>query len=174
MTDTPSWLPALITLADYGGNWDQYFEVIYKLFCEDFISSCPSYPDKRFSLKRHPVVDGKEATFWHIISEGNVEAERLPDLRRCERIRWPRAIIESMETEDVRIWKNQRTTRQRRNEDRILIALPDFSYLVVLADRGEYVMLWTAFYVERSHQRRKLQSEYETYIESLKGRRRPN
>ncbi|MNH30689.1 hypothetical protein D3C79_909980 [compost metagenome] len=47
-------------------------------------------PAKRLGLKRHPVIQGKEATFWHMISEGNDEAERLPDLRRCERIRWPR------------------------------------------------------------------------------------
>jgi hypothetical protein len=32
-----------------------------------------------------------------MIQEGRTEDERTPDLRRCERIRWPRPIIERLE-----------------------------------------------------------------------------
>ncbi len=44
----------------------------------------------------------------------------------------------------------------------------DFSYVVVLADRGEYVLLWTAYCVEQEHRRQKLRREYEAFI-SIKG-----
>lgn len=38
------------------------------------------------------MADGKEATFWHMIQEGRIEEDRTPDIRRCERIRWPKPI----------------------------------------------------------------------------------
>ncbi len=112
-------------------------------------------------MKRYPLKHNKEATFWHIITKGNSESERTPDLRRCERIRWPRAIIDAASTESVKLWKNK-----RRNEERIILALSDFSYIVVLADRGDYILLWTAYCVEHEHQRRKLEKEYCAYKKS--------
>lgn len=158
MTEDTSWLPALMTLADHGGNWNHYLDAIYQAFCSDFVTSHPEFEHKRFALKRYPLVEGKEATFWHITTEGEVELERNIDLGRCERIRWPRVMIEAVGTERVRVWRNR-----RRTEERVVIALPDFSYIVVLAARGEYVLLWTAYCVMQQHRRRKLAQEYEAY-----------
>jgi len=42
-----------------------------------------------------------------------------------------------------------------------VLAVEDFSYVVVLADRGTFLLPWTAYCVDREHQRRKLQKEYE-------------
>lgn len=95
-------LPPLLLLEDFGHNWDEYFEAIYKIFCRDFVVSKPNFEGKRFALKKHPMIKGKEATFWHIISEGRLEDNRLPDLRRCERIGWPRPIIEAFRTKQVK------------------------------------------------------------------------
>lgn len=129
-------LPPLVLLEDYQSNWDEYLEAIYQFFCQDFVPSKPNFEGKRFALKRHPVIKGKEATFWHIISEGAVADEQLPDLRRCERIRWPHPMIEAVKSKYVKCWKNK-----RKEEERIVIALEDFSYVVMLADRGEYILL---------------------------------
>ena len=163
MSSSTDLLPPLVLLEDCESNWHQYLETIYQFFCQDFVSSKPNFEGKRFALKRHPIIKGKEATFWHMISEGNVEDERLPDLRRCERIRWPRPMIEALESSHIKWWRNK-----RKEEERIVIALEDFSYVVVLADRGEYVLLWTAYCVEQEHRRQKLQREYEAFI-SIKG-----
>ena len=152
-------LPPLVLLEDYENDWFRYFDVIYNFFYQDFVISKPHVEGKRFALKRYPLIKGKEATFWHIISEGEVENERLPDLRRCERIRWPRPIIEAIKFNHVKWWRNK-----RKDETRIVIALEDFSYVVVLADRGDYVLLWTAYCVEQEHRRRKLRKEYEAFI----------
>src|SRR5712691_8866834 len=152
-------LPPLVLLKDYENNWHRYFDIIYNFFRQDFVTSKPNFKGKRFALKRHPLINGKEATFWHIISEGGVEGERLPDLRRCERIRWPRPIIEAVRSENVKCWKNK-----RKEEVRVVIALEDFSYVVVLADRGDYVLLWTAYCVEQEHRRQKLRKEYEAFL----------
>lgn len=151
-------LPALVLLEDHGHNRTRYLDTIYNIFHRDFVISRPNYEDKRFALRRHPMIDGKEATFWHIISEGKIEAERIPDLRRCERIGWPRPIIEAAESESLRCWKNK-----RNGEERIIIALEDFSYVVVLADRGEYILLWIAYCVEQEHRRNKLRKEFEAF-----------
>ena len=163
MSGSADFLPALLLLEDYENNWEYYLDVIYRFFHQEFVKSKPNFQNKRFALKRHPVIRDKEATFWHIISEGEQESERTADLRRCERIRWPRPMIESLESGNVVWWKNK-----RKEEDRILIALTDFSYVVILADRGEYVLLWTAYCVEREHTRQKLRKEYEAFI-NLKG-----
>lgn len=161
--DQPTdWLPTLVEFSASGGDWHRYVEVLYEHFRRDFLDTTPNYPGRRWAMKRHPVFKDKEATFWHIISEGPVESERLPNFRRCERIRWPRRIIDACDTGRVRCWP-----QERKGERRIAMAPTDFSYLVVLADRNEYVLLWTAFHVEHGHERRKYEKEYNAYVAKL-------
>lgn len=145
------WLPPLMEFNDYGGNWHAYEEALYAAFTTDFIVSKPRFRGRRLGLKRHPVIDGKEATFWHMTSEGAVESERIPDLRRCERIRWPRPVIEHDQDADVLVWEEP----HRSHGNRIHLYLPNERYLVVLADRGKYILPWTAFYIQgnRSHEK---------------------
>jgi hypothetical protein len=95
MTSLPDWLPPLVALADYGGDWERYLAALYDFFRQDFVDDKPLFEGKSLAVKRLPTSQGKEATFWHLISEGRQEEERLPDLRRCERIRWIRRIIET-------------------------------------------------------------------------------
>jgi hypothetical protein len=102
------------------------------------------------------VIQGKEATFWHLISEGELESDRLPDLRRCERIRWPRPVIEHTTEPVIKVWENE-----RGSEKRVCLWLESAEYLVVLARRKSYVLIWTAFPVTEAHRKRKLQREYE-------------
>ena len=158
MPDTPEWLPPLVLFETYNGNWEKYLNVLYDFFSEDFITSNPSYRGVKLSLKRHPIIQGKEATFWHIISEGRAEDERVPDLRRCERIRWPRPIIENPEAPILKIWENK-----RNGEKRICLWLEQQEYLVILAERKGYILLWTAFCVTLSHQKRKLEREFRAF-----------
>jgi hypothetical protein len=80
-------------MEQHSNNWDHYLEAVYEAFALDFLASMPTYFERRFALKRHPLLQGKEATFWHITSQGQVEDERPPDLRRCERIVWIRPMI---------------------------------------------------------------------------------
>jgi len=93
-----------------------------------------------------------------MITEGCVEEERLPNLRRCERIRWPRPVIEHEAHHAVKLWKNKRGT-----ETRILIWLEAEDYLVILSERKGYILPWTAYLVEQRHRKQKLRQEFEGY-----------
>lgn len=151
------WLPALMMLEDHQGDWHTYLAALLARFEADFGADRPSFRGKRMAIKRHPLVDGMPATFWHFISEGSGEANRVPDLRRCERIGWPMAILDAADRErGVHVWEE----RDPKRGAKILLALPDFSYLVVVDDRGDYVLPWTAYPVEREHSRRKLAKRF--------------
>ncbi|WP_252178074.1 hypothetical protein [Endozoicomonas sp. 4G] len=155
----PDWLPPLIRRKNYSA-WNAFYEAVYQLFRADFVSSKPSFKGRRLALKRHPLTaDGKEATFRHMITEGEVEEDRQPDIRRMERIRWPASVINHSEDTSIKVWRNQR----RRNETRILLWLESHEYLVILADRRDYILPWTAYCVDREHTKRKLQREYVRY-----------
>jgi len=158
MNPTPNWLPPLVLFNDYDGNWKNYLDAIYTWFKQDFINSKPLFQGRRLGLKRHPMAHGKEATFWHMIQQGDIEEDRMPDLRRCERIRWPRPIIEHDNDPAIKIWRNR-----RGREERVCLWFTQENYLVILADRGDYIIPWTAYLVERSHRQRKLQREYDEY-----------
>jgi hypothetical protein len=158
MPDTPTWLPPIVLFSDYEGNWDKYLDALYDYFKQDFIDSKPLFRGCRLGLKRHPIDKGKEATFWHFIQEGPNEADRIPDIRRCERIRWPKPIIEHPDEPVIKIWENR-----RGSEKRILLWLETEEYLVVLAERKGYLLPWTAYLVSEDHRKKKLQKEYEPY-----------
>ena len=163
MSDTPDWLPPLVLLQEYNGDWEQFIEAVYAYFKVDFIDSKPRFQDKAIKLKRYPLLEGREATFWHIVTEGKEEDKRVPDLRRCERIRWSRPTIEHSNDESIRCWSNIRGNARRRNERRVVLWFYDEDFVVVLADRGRYVLLWTAYYVSWNSTRRKLLKDYEKY-----------
>lgn len=65
----------------------------------------------------------------------------------------------------VKVWENVRTTK-RGSEKRICLWLEVEEYLVILADRKEYLLPWTAYLVERPHQKAKLQKEFDAYWKS--------
>lgn len=158
MAETPIWLPPLVLFSDCEGNWDKYLNVIYAYFKQDFIDNMPFFRKQRLGLKKHPLEKGKEATFWHLISEGSNEDDRLPDIRRCERIRWPKPVIENTDKPVIKVWENK-----RKNDKRILLWLESQEYLVILSERKGYLLPWTAYLVTKEHQKRKLQKEYETF-----------
>ena len=158
MSNQPAWLPALVRFQDYGSDWERYVNALYRFFTQDFVVNRAEFRGIRIGLKRMPIVDGKEATFWHLISEGPLEADRLPDLRRCERIRWPRPVIDHAEENAIKVWE---TTR--KGDTRICLWLESNEYLVILARRRGYILLWTAFPVTLPHRKAALQKEYEAH-----------
>jgi hypothetical protein len=87
--------PALIPFGEYGGVFSAYFDAVYSVFHNDFIKSQPIYEGIKVSVRKYPEVDGMHRTFYHITHEGEDEANRQPDFRRMERIRFPKFVIET-------------------------------------------------------------------------------
>ena len=164
MSETFEWLPELITLNDYEGNWPIYCDAIYDRFKNTMIEDQPRFEGKWIRCRRDPIYDNKYAGCWHCMSEGPNEEDRTPDMRRCERILWPRAIIDNAElTEAIDVWKNQRG----RNKN-ILFWFNE-EYLVVLSERTrrrdgfEYLQFITAYCTPEESRKRKLRSERDAW-----------
>jgi hypothetical protein len=64
----------------------------------------------------------------------------------------------------IAAWMNERNNRKR-----VLLAVLDFSDVLVLEPRQDYCLVITAYYVEQSHRRAKLEREYWASVKS-KGR----
>src|SRR5579884_1387164 len=109
VTKEDNWLPALVRLEDFAGDFDRFYQ--YELFCQDWIVERPAFLGRPMGLKKHPVLNGKEYTFYHITHDGNIEAERVPNLRRMERIRWPRAFVEAAAAGTLNTRRTQRHTK---------------------------------------------------------------
>ena len=163
--NAPDWLPELLDF-----DWNEYQQSLdraYAVFERDFgrAHSRPDFRGKQMGLKRHPEFDGKSATFWHFVTEGDVEAERSPNRERIERIAWPKAMLLEANSENPRVlvWSSK-----RGRSTRWLVALADFSYVVVVDEREEFVLPWTAYVVEHGHRREKLRREYSEWQRARK------
>ncbi len=155
--------PDLLLLNDYGGNFENYFSAVYKCFENDFIRSEISFMGIVVTAQKHPEVDGLHRTFYHITHEGDTEDERTPDIRRMERVRYPKFCIENASIQsEFRVWKNS-----RGRDTRICIYSTTEKYLVVLTERPRYNLLWTAYCVDSAHREKKLMKEWSDYIASL-------
>lgn len=151
-------LPELICLDGFSGNFSLFYEAVYQIFKRDFVLSIPCYKGKRLRLKKHPYVDGKEYTFYHFTHEGNIETDRVPDIRRMERIGFPKPMIENSGHPILKVWRNKRGTKER-----ILILHEIEKYIVILEDRKDYILPWTAYYIEHENKIRRLIKEYELF-----------
>jgi len=169
---TPDWPPNLMELNQFGGNWDRYLAALYEIFCADFKFTRPEIAGMVVRAKYQPNYRGKEDGFWHLITQEEdwAKGDRLPNMRRCELIRWPRALIDAFESDRTVWWQNRRGRKQR-----LLIALPDFSYVVVLDYRRNHYLLWTQYPVEHRNRRNDLRKEYDAFWkdQGRNDRRRP-
>ncbi|MEJ0054994.1 MAG: hypothetical protein WDN75_04690 [Bacteroidota bacterium] len=154
-------LPDIVTLEDHNGNFPEFLAAVYSIYKKDFIDSKPVFRTRKLGLKRFPIIDGMEKSFYHFTHEGDIENERIPDLRRMERMSWPSPMINKSEHTYLKVWKNKRGTSER-----ILIFHEDENYLVILDDRKEYLLPWTAYFIKHDHKKRSLLKEYQAYIKA--------
>jgi len=160
-------LPELIELEDYNGDWDSYIDAVYELFKRDYVDNSPHFRGTRLGIKRHPEIDNREYTFYHMTHTGNDEDNRKPDLRRCERIPWGKPTIENCDDWDLKVWE-----QKRNGEQRICIWLEmedGLDYVIILNKRRGYLLPWTAFVMKHKHQKKKKLKEYKKWLEKAKG-----
>ena len=164
-------VPELIYLEDYGGNYNDYESAVYALYQDTFEKSQFYWDEKPIYHKKHPEMKGKPATFWHITSSGSDENSREPDLRRYETIAWPAFILEYClyQCRDLLVWKNR-----RKGKTRILLWCRDIDYVVILDERKDFCIFWTAYPVNYKHTRDKFLKEYNEYQRELDSLNEPS
>jgi hypothetical protein len=150
--------PDLICFEEYQGNFKNYFNAVYQIFSANFLKSNPHYEGVKVTAPRYPEVDGLSRTFYHITHQGDDEQNREPDIRRMERIRFPKFKIENHPHLELLVWE-----KEIGRDTRIHILNVAESYLLVLNKRKDYLLLWTAFFIDHNHTLRKKLKEYETY-----------
>lgn len=139
----PVWsLPPLVPFP--GSDWPTYEDELYALFRADFLVAPVLWRGQRVTVKGEPLLNGKEDGFWHVVTETGPSGrrdDRVPNLDRCARIRWVKAILTAPAAE-VRTFGQLRGGHQHYG-----VALPDFSYVVFLRQWPKKVQLVTAYHV---------------------------
>lgn len=151
----PEWLPDLFPV----NPWThETYDALYQLFRSDFIESQPVYvgytvwffPEKE---------DGKEKIFWHLTSrDDNETGERLPDLRRSERLPWVRPMLDQPKHPEVLAWDHE----EGDGVIKTYVWLENYDFVVILKkypDGGRRLI--TSFWLEYSNTKRKLRKKYE-------------
>lgn len=164
------WLPDLIYFNEFK-DWKEYEDYIYEIYLNDFknVNNTPKILDKPINVRINPKIGYRDQTFFHITSNGefaktNDPNDRVPDFRRCERIAWPREIIDNYlcsnncNCNKIKTWKEPYKGNQRLH-----LLFEDVRFLVVLEERKDYVLFITSFYLERNHEIRKKLKKYEKY-----------
>lgn len=162
------WLSNLIYLNDFS-SWIEYEDYLYEIYLDDFKYDTPYIFDKPIRIRVNPKIAEKDQTFFHMTSNSeyaktNDPNDRTPDLRRCERIKWPRDIIDNYlcnndcDCNKIKIWREP-----YKNNTRIHMLFEDVRFLIVIEERKDYMLFITSFYMEHNHQVRKQLKKYEKY-----------
>ena len=145
-------IPAKIESSYFRGDLKDYTEALYKIFKRDFIENDLFFENKTVDIIHEKYYDGKERSFWHIISEGEQDADRTPISRRAETLPWARALIEDKQScNEYKKWKKY---HDKTNRYRYYIWCSLINYMVILEDRDTYFKLITAFEVQEYSVRR--------------------
>ncbi|MEO0026419.1 MAG: hypothetical protein ABIK54_06640 [candidate division WOR-3 bacterium] len=142
-------------------DWNRDIEILYQQFKNDFILAPVKYKGHSIIYNRN-LVDGKEASFWHLITRGEVRGYTgTPDYDRAERLPWVRALIEHPESAGVRCFKHQEGSGVLR----IYIWYEAGDFVVVLEPLSKGAMrLITAFYIQSEMRRQEMRRKYERRI----------
>ncbi len=154
----PAWLPEMLNV----NPWTETtYDALYQLFCDTLKNSRPVYRGAEvwFFLDME---DGKEKIFWHLTSRDDKETgERLPDLRRSERLPWVRPMIDQPDQSDVLDWDFE----EGDGTIKTYIWLKEYDFVVIMKKYpDENRRLITSFWIEYNNTRRKMQKKYDNRL----------
>lgn len=165
--------PDLISMSDYP-EWEAYEDAIYAVYLETVAHAQLTFRGCPLKVRFMPKTKKKGYGFWHLISEApsqsnRNEEERIPDLRRCERIRWVAWCILNADanTPGFSWWENA-----RGRERHVVLWAEQHDFAVVLAKRqtaqGPRFYLLKTAYCLRSHTIRKFIRERDAWLAAQK------
>ncbi len=160
-------LPALVSLEDMPGadsaaKWPVYLECIYHIFRKQVVEAGLIFQGLPIKCRYQKPYAVKHASFWHLMSEGEIEEQRTPDFDRCARIPWIAPVIGHADDPSVvRWWKHDRATT-RGTKIRVVLWLFQHDYAVILEPREGCCFLITTYCV-RPGQKLKFEKEWKAW-----------
>lgn len=154
----PNWLPNLFMVDPW--THDTY-DALYQLFRDDFVESQIDY--QGYNVWFFPEMeDGKEKVFWHLTSRVDKETgDRLPDLRRSERLPWVKPMLENHFHSEVLAWDHE----EGDGSVKTYVWLKNFDFVVIMKkylDRRRRLI--TSYCVEYPNAKKKLMKKYDRRI----------
>ncbi len=178
MNEMPDWLPEMISVSPWisGGNYDTY-ETLYSVFCRDI---------RDFDLRFHgnrvwyfpEMEDGKEILFWHLtsrkpkreqvpyrkrkfIQKDDDQDNRLPDMRRSERLSWVNPLITAPDKPEILCWDYE----EGDGAVKTYIWIKDYDFVVILKKytNGQRRLV-TSFYVDRKYTKNDFERKYKNRL----------
>lgn len=151
-------------------EWNTYLNMLYDdVFKPDFLDSFPTFRGWRVLIRKEPRDGAWEHGFTHMTHEDIRHSledpnDRVPDLRRSERLNWVRVIIEHdrclTEYQCERIWYWEEMFRGRV---RIHLLFAEERFLVVLERAKSVYFIITSLYLEKDWEMEKRRKKYERY-----------
>jgi len=151
------------------------FDYLYDFFKRDFVTN-KTYLNRCIYINPQTgrKDNGKEASFWHIISrekkikirDGNryvwKAMGRAYDVHRSERIEWVKQIIDSHDDDKVKFFYHKETTGRR--PIRLYLWAHEDDFVVILQKLGRTSsFLVTSFYIDHAGKRRDYQKRLTAY-----------
>ncbi len=149
-------------LLQFEGRWEPYLDILYQEYLDTIVNGDLLFRQLPVRTKFMPEHNGKGFSFWHVISEApspenRNEDDRIPDMERCERIRWIAWTIKLAGQEKFSWWESKRGSKTN-----VVIWAEDYDFAVVLAKRSNYYLLKTA-YCLKERRKRTFEKERDEY-----------
>ena len=172
----PDWLPEIASVNPWTENT---YEMLYAIFCRD-IRDCNLLYNGNDVWIFPDTEDGKELIFWHLTTRGvkrqktprrkrkyypewqtDTKTERLPDLRRCERLPWIKPLLEHPSEPEVLTWDYEEGDRTIKT----YAWIKDNDFVVIMKKYpDDKRRLITSFYVDKSFKRKDFERKYANRI----------
>lgn len=165
-------LPELMLLEDYGGDFKLYDEAVYQIFIEHFKKSKPTFQGRRVLLRYKPYHEEEKDWNYSKLCCGGEDGTNNIDPLRMQRLAWIKHILEKCPCDQIKIYpekseviRSKRGKKKTEIQDRLILLYEYDRYMVVLTDKKEYVVLWTAYKPREKYFANKLK-KYEEYIKN--------
>ena len=150
----PAWLPDLFPVEPWANNT---YDLLYEIFKKDFVDSRPIFLGKEVWYFPE-IEDGKLKIFWHLTTRDDKETgNRLPDLRRCERLPWTKPMIVFHTNPELLMWNYE----EGDGDIHTYLWLRNYDYLLILKrykDGGRRII--TSYWIEYENYKNKLQKKF--------------
>ena len=167
--------PEIIELNDFGGDFNLYQQRLLQVYQRDLWNGRLTFNGLRVVPRVHKKyrVGGLilDHTFAHITTKGDIEDDRVLDIRRCERLVYIKPIIENCLHNDVKIWENSRFDKKGNEIVSVVLWCEKINSKVILTrrrgtrGRDDYYTITSFYLVNQGHKIRQLNKEYEEYVQ---------